>query len=129
MSFVRPHPPFDPPQAFYDMYRDLELPDPPVGDWASTADDDRSGFNPVTGKGIVPKRRLKQAQAAYYALITHIDHQIGRFLMAMEEYGVYDNTVILFVSDHGELLVDHHLFRKSDRKSTRLNSSHVAISY
>src|SRR5690625_164468 len=113
MSFVRPHPPFDPPQVFYDMYRDLELPDPPVGDWALTEDDDRSGFNPVTGRGIVPKRRLKQAQAAYYALITHIDHQIGRFLMTMEEYGVYDNTVILFVSDHGELLGDHHLFRKS----------------
>src|SRR5699024_6369916 len=55
----------------------------------------------------------KQEQYAYYALITHIDHKIGRFLMAMQEYGVYDDTVILFVSDHGELLGDHHLFRKS----------------
>ena len=113
MSFVRPHPPFDPPQVYYDMYKDLELPDSPVGDWVDTEDESRNGLNPVTAKGIVPKRRLSQAQAAYYGLITHIDHQIGRFLMAMEEYGVRDNTVILFVSDHGELLGDHHLFRKT----------------
>lgn len=113
MSFVRPHPPFDPPQVYYDMYKDLDLPDSPIGDWVDTEDESRNGLNPVTAKGIVPKRRLNQAQAAYYGLITHIDHQIGRFLMAMEEYGVRDNTVILFVSDHGELLGDHHLFRKT----------------
>lgn len=113
MSFVRPHPPFDPPKVFYDMYRDLELPQAPVGLWAMGEDEEKAGYNPVTDRGLVPTRRMKQAQAAYYALITHIDHQIGRFLMAMEEYGVYDDTIILFVSDHGELLGDHHLFRKS----------------
>lgn len=112
MSYVRPHPPLDPPKVFYDMYRDLDLPDPPIGDWAMTEDAEREGFNPLALKGMVPKKRLKQAQAAYYALITHIDHQIGRFLMAMKEYGVYDDTVILFVSDHGELLGDHHLLAK-----------------
>lgn len=113
MSFVRPHPPFDPPEVFYDMYRDLDLPDPPIGDWADAKDEKRAGLNPVTDRGIVPEKRMQRAQAAYYALITHIDHQIGRFLNAMQEYGVYDDTVILFVSDHGELLGDHHLFRKS----------------
>lgn len=112
MSFVRPHPPFDPPQAFFDMYKDLDLPDPVVGDWAEKDDLERSGHNPVSGKGIVPKNRFKRAQAAYYALITQIDYQIGRFLNAMEEHGVLNNTVILFVSDHGELLGDHHLYRK-----------------
>lgn len=113
MSYVRPHPPFDPPSFYYDMYKDMDLPDPPVGDWAEQDDQKRAGYDPVTGKGIAPKGRFKQAQAAYYGLITHIDHQIGRFLMAMQEYGVYDNTIILFTSDHGELLGDHHLFRKS----------------
>ena len=113
MSFVRPHPPFDPPEFFYNMYKDLEFPDPPIGDWATEEDPDRSGHNPITGKGRVPKRRLHQAQAAYYALITHIDHQIGRFKMKLAEYGLDRNTIILFASDHGELLGDHHLFRKS----------------
>ncbi|GGJ98146.1 arylsulfatase [Lentibacillus kapialis] len=113
MSFVRPHPPLDPPQAFYDMYKDVELPDPPVGDWAMREDDSKSGLNPVTAEGVVPKQRYHRAQAAYYALITHIDHQIGRFLQVMQEYGVYRDTIILFASDHGELLGDHHLYRKS----------------
>ncbi|PAV31179.1 arylsulfatase [Virgibacillus profundi] len=113
MSYVRPHPPFDPPQVFYDMYKDLELPDPSFGGWAETEDTSGEGMSPVTAKGLVPKMRLKRAQAAYYALITHIDHQIGRFLNAMQEFGVYHNTVILFASDHGELLGDHNLFRKS----------------
>lgn len=113
MSYVRPHPPFDPPPFYYDMYRDVDMPDPPVGEWAEQTDVDQSGYSPITGKGIVPKRRLQQARAAYYGLITHIDHQIGRFMMAMQEYGVYEDTVILFTSDHGELLGDHHLFRKS----------------
>lgn len=113
MSFVRPHPPLDPPQVFYDMYKDLDLPDPVMGDWADTNDEARAGLNPVTEKGNVPKRRYKRAQAAYYALITHIDNQIGRFFQAMKEYGVYEDTVILFASDHGELMGDHQLYRKS----------------
>ncbi|MBO1910807.1 sulfatase-like hydrolase/transferase, partial [Microvirga sp. 3-52] len=102
-----------PPSAFYDMYRDVDIPDSPIGDWANTEDEGLEGYSPITAKGIVPERRLKQAKAAYYALITHIDHQIGRFLNAMQEYGVYQDTIILFVSDHGELLGDHNLFRKS----------------
>lgn len=113
MSFVRPHPPFDPPQVFFDMYKDLDLPDPVIGDWANTEDKSGAGLNPITDRGRVPKNRYKRAQAAYYALITHIDYQIGRFLMTLQEYEEYYNTVILFASDHGELLGDHNLYRKS----------------
>lgn len=113
MSYVRPHPPFDPPAAFYDMYKDLDLPEPPVGDWANETDEARVGLSPITDSGIVPKHRMHRAQAAYYALITHIDYEVGRFLNTLAEFGQLHNTVILFASDHGELLGDHHLFRKS----------------
>ncbi|WP_077328675.1 arylsulfatase [Virgibacillus siamensis] len=113
MSFVRPHPPFDPPQVFFDQYIHSDLPNPVVGNWADHADTERNGLNPVTKKGIVPKNRFKRAQAAYYALITQIDYQIGRFLNKLQEFGELHNTVILFASDHGELLGDHHLFAKA----------------
>ncbi|MEK3888596.1 arylsulfatase [Bacillus sp. FSL K6-3431] len=113
MSFVRPHPPFDPPQAFYEMYKDLDLPEPAVGEWAEYEDRDRSGFDPTVLRGKVPKIRFKKAQAAYYALITHIDYQIGRFMSSLKEHGVLNNTIIMFVSDHGELLGDHHFYRKA----------------
>lgn len=113
MSFVRPHSPLDPPQAYFDLYKDADFPDPVIGDWAMKEDPEGSGHNPVTSKGLVPKRRLRNAMAAYYALITHIDHQIGRFLQVLDEYGERNNTIILFTSDHGELMGDHHLFRKT----------------
>lgn len=113
MSFVRPHPPFDPPQAYFDYYMSLDMDEPVIGDWANDLDEFQEGLRPTAGGGNVPKQRLKRARAAYYALIAHIDDQIGRFIQSLIEYQVYNNTVILFVSDHGELLGDHHLLRKS----------------
>ncbi|SDX97865.1 arylsulfatase [Paenibacillus sp. CF384] len=112
-SFVRPHSPLDPPQVYMDMYKDLELPDLPIGDWVDVEAAKANGSDPTTHFGIVPKRRLDRARAAYYALITHLDDQIGRLVNALYEYGVSQNTIILFASDHGELLGDHHYFRKS----------------
>ena len=52
-------------------------------------------------------------RAAYYALITHLDHQIGRLIMALIEHKLYDDTLIVLASDHGEELGDHYMFRKS----------------
>ena len=50
--------------------------------------------------------------AGYYGSISHVDHQIGRIITALHEEGVYDDTIIVFVSDHGEMLFDHSLWRK-----------------
>ena len=49
----------------------------------------------------------------YYACITQLDHQIGRIMEALALDGEMENTYILFLSDHGELLGDHNLYRKS----------------
>lgn len=113
MSFVRPHAPLDPPQVYFDQYIHQDLPLPPIGDWADREDTERWGLVPDTRKGLINKRALHRAMAAYYALITHIDHQIGRFLESLFEARELDNTIILFTSDHGELLGDHNLFRKA----------------
>ena len=111
-SFVGPHPPFTPPQCYLDMYADAGLPAPLVGDWAQPDDPDGEGLLYNTDRGLVPPRGLARAQAAYYACITHIDHQIARLLQAVFEHRQLDNTVFVFVSDHGEMLGEHHLFRK-----------------
>ena len=52
-------------------------------------------------------------RAAYYASITHIDHQIGRIILELVERRLMENTVILFVSDHGDMLGDHLQFQKA----------------
>ncbi|MCJ8007017.1 arylsulfatase [Lederbergia wuyishanensis] len=112
MSFVRPHPPFDPPKDYFDYYMGLEMDERVIGNWVNQ-EDNGDGLLPTSRSGIVPKQRLKRARAAYYALIAHIDDQIGRFIQTLIEYQLYHNTVILFVSDHGELLGDHHFLAKS----------------
>ncbi len=112
MSFVRPHSPLDPPKFYFDMYKDEDLPEPLMGDWANKEDEENRGKDINCVKGIINKKTLKRAKVAYYGSITHIDHQIGRFLIALSEYGELNNTIFLFVSDHGDMMGDHNWFRK-----------------
>lgn len=111
-SFVRPHQPLDPPKAYFDMYKDKKLKEPAYGDWDPQDGDGLAGkiSDSIYGCGDASMR--KDAMAGYYAAITHVDHQLGRILTALKEDGVYDDTIILFTSDHGEMLFDHHLWRK-----------------
>jgi arylsulfatase A-like enzyme len=60
---------------------------------------------------IFPRNRksMRQLRATYYGLMTEIDDNIGRIVALLKETGQYDNTVIVFLSDHGAQLGDHHL--------------------
>lgn len=113
VSFVRPHPPFDPPPKYLDLYRDCELPPVPVGDWCQRFVSEPGGLNTRWTRGEIAPAALDRARRAYYALITQIDHQLNRVLMALDEHGLVENTVVLFLSDHGELLGDHHFHSKA----------------
>jgi arylsulfatase len=109
LSFHRPHPPIDPPQVYFDIYKDKELPPVPVGDWAHRHDHPPERVNAWCGR--IPQAALDRARRAYYAQIAHIDNQIGRFMLEMRRYKA-GPTWFVFTSDHGEMLGDHHLFRK-----------------
>ena len=108
VSYVRPHPPLDAPQCFFDMYKDKELAPPLRGDWNDTGAQAQHGrvIDSLTGSS--DPELTRQAQVGYYACITHLDHQIGRLVRELPA-----NTVIIFTSDHGEMLMDHCLFRKA----------------
>lgn len=112
-SYLRPHPPFDAPRYYFDLYNNKDLRRPFVGTWESDELLNRDGriFDSKTGP--IDEELIRQAQVGYYACITHLDHQIGRLIMALIEQEVYDDTIILFTADHGEELCDHHMFRKS----------------
>lgn len=119
-SFVRPHPPFDAPSCYFDMYRSMDLKMPVDDNWSgppySSVPGDMSDLRGRTyngSDGIADPELLRQARIGYYACITHIDHQIGRILQALKQDGCMENTIILFTSDHGELLGDHHAYRKT----------------
>ena len=57
----------------------------------------------------------KWIQAAYYAMIELIDDNVGRMLDSLERTGQRDNTIVIFMSDHGEALGDHGLLLKGCR--------------
>ena len=111
-SFVRPHQPLDPPKAYFDMYKDKELRSPASGDWDPQNGAGAAGRISDSIYGCCDAAMRKEAMAGYYAAITHVDHQLGRILTTLKEDGVYDDTIILFTSDHGEMLFDHNLWRK-----------------
>lgn len=112
-SYLRPHPPFDAPQYYFDLYKGQALTPPALGDWEDSSLLESQGRVFDSKCGPSDPELIRQAQIGYYACITHLDHQIGRLIQALVEYELYDDTLIVFTSDHGEELCDHHFFRKS----------------
>jgi arylsulfatase A-like enzyme len=112
LSFHRPHPPYDPPAWAFEQYLDQQMPDPPVGDWVDILEPYANPRRPDCAVGKIDPRLLQRARAGYYGHMSHIDQQINRFLEVLHEYRQRDNSYICFVSDHGEMLGDHLMFRK-----------------
>ncbi|MCK9253285.1 MAG: arylsulfatase [Eubacteriales bacterium] len=114
-SFARPHSPYDPPPYYFDLYdrqRD-RLPEPFVGDWADINDRPEDAADPDAWRGRRSHMETMRARAGYYGSVSHADHQIGKLFNAMRRQGLLDNTIVLFTSDHGDMLGDHHLWRKT----------------
>ncbi len=113
VSFVKPHHPFDPPQAWADLY-DPEKIDLLPG-WTPESLERDLAFN----QGFFPNRNLnagimRKITAYYYATISQIDYQIGRMIDVLKRKGIYDNTMIVFTSDHGEFMGFHHMILKNN---------------
>lgn len=111
-SYVRPHQPFDAPQSYYDLYKDKALRPPFEDDWSDPTLTETYGRIKDSIYGCSDEQLRHDAMAGYYASITHIDHQLGRIIQSLIEDGSYEDTIILFLSDHGEMLFDHHCWRK-----------------
>jgi len=112
ISFLAPHPPLVPPAPYMERYLRTELPEPVIGDWAEPPENDGLGMGQSASRVHLQGDALRSARAAYYGLINHIDDQLNRLLNPVT--GVTDdNTLIVFTSDHGEMLGDHYVWRKS----------------
>lgn len=112
MSFEKPHAPLDPPEYYFDMYM-KRLPDKidlHIGNWEKYEDKIPSIYSL---KAKLKDDDEKRMIAAYLGLITHIDNQISRFLTALKEFNFDKNTIIWFISDHGDQLGEHYLLRKA----------------
>jgi len=113
MSFNHPHPPLVPLAEYVEMYSHVEIDQQYVGSWAEPFADlpyalkVRRHWNSAYSDDA-----LCLARRAFYALCTHIDHQIRLVVGMLREEGLLDNTVILFTCDHGDMLGNHGLYAK-----------------
>ena len=113
MSFHRPHAPFDPPQWLWDKYRGREIPERAMGDWVSRFDEHRRDFGSEAEFGAQKESTHQQVRAGYYGSIEFIDLQLNRLKETLSDQGLLEDTVIVFVSDHGDMMGDHDMYRKS----------------
>lgn len=113
-GFNGPHPPFKIPEPYFSMYDPSDIPEP-------------KNFRPSPGEPEYKKRsfyrrlwkdhgeeweRWKKVVAVYWGFATLIDDQVGRIIATLEQEGVRNNTVVIFCSDHGEMLGQHGLWHK-----------------
>ena len=114
-GFQGPHEPWDAPQRYADMHPLDQIPDPipenPPGDWLSA----KSLWYQKWAQYFQPKDPIegKKISQYYFGKIRQIDDSIGRILSAYERKGWLDNTLIIFSSDHGEMLGDLARLSKS----------------
>jgi len=124
--FLRPHPPLIAPEPYNTMYHRDDVPAPRRHDSADT----EAAQHPYLAHLLAMQRQpgyyighdidlqaidtaaIADLRATYYGLITEVDEQIGRLIARLKETGEYDHTLIIFTSDHGEMLGDHWLFGK-----------------
>ncbi|PAV30766.1 sulfatase [Virgibacillus profundi] len=113
-SFARPHSPYDAPEFYFNLYlNDPEIPKAEIGEWAHIHDVEVDAKAPDAWRGVRSKKEIHRARAGYYGSIHHIDQQIGRLINYLQLNGLFDNTMIVFLSDHGDMLGDHNLWRKT----------------
>ncbi len=104
-SFIHPHPPFAPPAPWNKMYR-KNVRDPFLPEDPDSYEDMLRNKYTCDALGISP-RRLELLNQYYYACISFVDYQIGRIVAELKAKGIYDDTVIMFSSDHGDMMGDY----------------------
>jgi arylsulfatase A-like enzyme len=98
-GFYAPHCPLNPPARFVEMYDPASLPAPLMNE----PERERYGLSDDEWRNV---------RAHYYALVSHVDDQVGRILAGLDELGLRESTLVVFTSDHGEHLGDHGLIQK-----------------
>lgn len=114
-AYLAPHDPRTMPKAFRAQYRDEDIPLPESFVPRHPFD---LGVHGIRDEVLAPQPRTEADmlahQADYYAMITHLDAQIGRVLAALEARGELDNTLVVFAGDNGLAVGRHGLLGKQN---------------
>jgi choline-sulfatase len=117
MGIEKPHPAWYAPKRFHDMYSPEDMPLPATrgmehGDLPRRYMlRNREGGNSRLIQGWTDEER-RGVVAAYYANVSYMDMNVGRALDALDRLGIRDRTIVVYTTDHGEMLMEHSLFQK-----------------
>ncbi len=115
VNIYDPHPPFIPPRVYAERFDPVAMPGPHFRE-SDLAQQEKLKAIDFQGKVKRPEERdARTIQALYYAMIAQIDDQFARTVDVLEETGQWENTVVVFTTDHGEMLGDHGLLEKGCR--------------
>jgi choline-sulfatase len=117
VSFTQPHDPYVSNKRFWDLYHDDDI-DPPRVPPIPLADMDPHSrslhYHYSLDKFTVTDDIYRRARHGYYAMISDIDQKFGQLLAALDDCGMRDNTLVLFTSDHGDMIGERGLWFKKN---------------
>ena len=122
IGFPGPHPPYDPPRRFIDMYRDASF---PIPSFTEEEEKLQTRSHQMGRQAMIDQNHdcirfsthpaeedLQRLWRYYAANVTLIDEQIGLVMEALERKGYLANSIVIFTSDHGDALGDHGMIQK-----------------
>lgn len=129
IGFEKPHAPFTTTQKYLDMHNpdDYELPET-YDYWYANG---KQPWSPNWIQNGIPKNNpqgAKNVMAAYNACITEMDDMVGRVVQSLKDNGLYENTIIIYTTDHGEHLFEHGLRGKHNMYEEAVNIPFI-VSY
>ncbi len=124
-GFYKPHTPYVAPRKYFDLYPmdQIRLPEVAADFRAGVPAPALASTMPWPYFGIT-KDQARECKQAYYAAVSFVDAQIGKLLATMDRLKLWDNTVVVFWSDHGYHLGEHGLWMK---QSLFEESAHVPL--
>lgn len=109
-SFSRPHPPFTAPARHLERYWPTGVTDPETSETSPFPLSSRlAEWYEVDS---LSEDEIRKARAAYFACVDYLDELLGELLALLEAAGFLENTIVVYTSDHGELMGEHGLFEK-----------------
>ncbi len=115
VSFTHPHDPFTITPEYWNRYdhADIDMPQVPVIPYDELDPHSRRLHHVCNMKQYQQTdERVRNARHAYYGMISYIDDKVGQLVKTLEATGQKDNTIIIFVSDHGEMLGERGMWYK-----------------
>jgi choline-sulfatase len=113
-SMTHPHDPYSIPRLYWDRYADADIDMPRVELPVERLDPHSRRLRHVCGLDSQPvdAAQVRTARRAYYGAVSYVDDQLGVLLAALADAGFADNTVVLVLADHGDMLGERGLWYK-----------------